>query len=687
MTYLSTKENMAEANVTEVAKGILGNLIRLVTDQIGLAWGFKDELTRLRESIETVQAVLADAEKRQVREESVRLWLQRIEDVAYDADDVLDDLAYELLRWKVEIQNQMKRKVCFFFSFSNPIAFRFKMANKVKSIADSLKRVNDEAIGFGLLRAESIIANLDTIPNRETNSFIDNSEVVGMEDRVSEIVKSMTNTTSEKLSVIPIFGMAGLGKTTLAKLVYNHELVKSYFNKKIWLCVTDDFDENFFLRGILESLTHKSSPLVANNVILEDLQKELEEGRYLLVLDDVWNEESLKWDSLITYLLGITSNIGNNIIVTTRSENVAAIMGALSQCHLEKLSDDECWSIIKKKVSPNERVLLTPELEAIGRIIAKKCGGVPLAVKVLGGLMCCQIDRNKWLRIQDNEIWNSPHGSNEMLPILKLSYDHLPSSSLKQCFAYCSIFPKNYEINKEELIQLWMAEGFLQPFQRSNLVMDNIGNMHFDILLANSLFQDVEKDVYDNIKSCKMYDLVHDPVLSISKFETLNLKEDSRDEINHVQRLLIQYDNETIPKIPLLNDCVRRLRTLVSTNAMHRNKLSDFKCLRVLKLHGYSITKLSASICCLVHLRLLHISKTDIKALPNSITKLYNLQTLRLESCKNLRKLPKDFKKLENLRHIYVDYAYRIKRSPKDMGNLNCLRTLSFFMVGKGAGQ
>ena len=125
--------------------------------------------------------------------------------------------------------------------------------------------------------------------------------------------------------------MAGLGKTTLAKLVYNHELVKSYFNKKIWVCVSDDFDEKKFLRGILDSLTHKSSPLVADNVILEDLQKELEGGRYLLVLDDVWNEESLKWDSLITCLLGITSNIGNNIIVTTRSENVAAIMGALSQ--------------------------------------------------------------------------------------------------------------------------------------------------------------------------------------------------------------------------------------------------------------------------------------------------------------------------------------------------------------------
>ncbi|XP_075662491.1 putative disease resistance protein RGA4 [Castanea sativa] len=677
---------MAEAVVTEFAKGILGNLITLVTDQIGLAWGFEDELTRLRDSVGMVQAVLADAEKRQVEEESVRLWLQRLKDVAYDADDVLDELAYELLWRKVEIRNQMKRKVCFFFSFSDPIAFRFKTANKVKTIADSLKRINGEAIEFGLRRAESINANLDTIPNRETNSFIDNSEVVGREDRVLEIVKLVTNTTSEKLSVIPIFGMAGLGKTTLAKLVYNHELVKSHFNKKIWVCVSDDFDEKKILRGILESLTGNSSLLETNNAILEKLKKELEEGRYLLVLDDVWNDESLKWDTLISCLLGITSNIGNNVIVTTRKDNVANITGTLPQCHLEKLSDNECWSIIKKKVSPNERVPLTLDLEAIGRDIAKKCGGVPLAAKVLGGIMCCKKEKSEWLAIRDNEIWNSEHGSNEMLQILKLSFNHLPSPSLKQCFAYCSIFPKDHEIKKEELIQLWMAEGFLQPSQGSSLVMEDIGNMHFDILLANSLFQDAEKDVYDSIISCKMHDLVHDLALSISKFETLILKEDSRDEINHVRRLSIQYDNETVSKIPLSNDCVRRLRTLVSKNAMCGNILSDFKCLRVLKLHGYSITMLSASIGCLVHLRLLHISATSITALPKSITKLYNLQTLRLEDCYVLRELPKDLKNLVNLRHMHVN-CYNDYRPLKDMGNLKCLRTLSFFIVGQDAGE
>ena len=146
-----------------------------------------------------VQALLADAEKRQVGEERVRLWLQRLKDVAYDADDVLDELAYELLRRKVEIQNQMARKVLFFFSSSNPIVFRFKMANKVKTIHESLKRINDEADQLGLTRAELVNTNLDPMPDRETNCFIDNSEVVGRTDRVSEIVQLVTNTTSQKL--------------------------------------------------------------------------------------------------------------------------------------------------------------------------------------------------------------------------------------------------------------------------------------------------------------------------------------------------------------------------------------------------------------------------------------------------------------------------------------------------------
>ncbi|KAM3702285.1 hypothetical protein ACB098_04G012900 [Castanea mollissima] len=663
--------------VSSVAEEMLKKVISVTTEQISLAWDFKEELTQLRDSFETILSVLDDAKRRQVREESMRVWFQWLANIAYKADSVLDELAYEILRRKVEIRNQMKRKVFFFFTFSNPIVFYFKIGHKVKTIGELLKVINNEAIQFGLTRMEPIDANPEIIPNRETDSYVDHSEIVGREDDVSRIVDLLLTATNQQLSVIPIIGMAGLGKTALAKLVYNHELVTRHFDKKIWVCVSDDFDVTRILGRILEHLTGNSSQLGTKNAILEKLQIELGGGRYLLVLDDVWNEDLIEWNALRSCLLGITSNIGNNIIVTTRKDNVAKITETLPQYHLEKLSDDECWSIIRKEVHHSQGVPLTPDLEAIGREIAKKCGGFPFAANFLGRLMCCKM-RSEWLAIRDNAIWNSLDGGNEMLLRLKKGYDHLSSlssPSLKQCFAYCSIFPKDYEINKEELIQLWMAEGFLQPPQESSSVMEDTGNRYCDILLANSLFEVVQKDVYGHIINYKMNNLMHDFVLSVSKFEFV-------DDIINIRRLVIQSTRETTP---FPRDKRRQFHTLVLENARVGDTLSDFKCLRVLKLYGESIGELSSSVGQLIHLRLLNISQTSIKELPKSITKLYSLQTLRIKNCHHLKELPEDLINLINLRHICVDHDY-IKRTPKNMGKLICLQTLPFFSVCQDAG-
>ena len=255
---------------------------------------------------------------------------------------------------------------------------------------------------------------------------------------------------------------------------------------------------------------------------------------------------------------------------------------------------------------------------------------------------------------------------------LKSRFDGLTISSLKRCFAYCAIFPKDYEIRKDELIQLWMAEGFLEPSKES-MVMEDIGNKYFKILLDKSFLQNGKRDEYGNIISYRMHDSVHDFVLLISKSKNSGI-------FSHVRSLFVGFDGQTTPRISFKGDCFTKLCTLSLENADFGGRLLlVFKSLRVLKLYGYKKIELPESIDVLIHLRLLHI--TGINHLPNSITKLYNLQTLRIEGF--LMELPKDLSNLINLRHICID---EIKKAPKNLGRLTCLQTLPIFVVGRDEG-
>ncbi|KAM4105732.1 hypothetical protein ACB094_04G014800 [Castanea mollissima] len=659
---------MAGQVLSVVVDGVIANAMSLASEHISSVWGFKEEIGKLQVSLTKIQALLHDAEKKQLHDESVKIWLRQLKDVAYEADDVLDEYEYEILRQKVETQNQM--------------------AKRIKTINQSLDEIKKDIPLLGL------IASLNPIPQtgleRETDSFIDGSEVVGRSDDVFKIVNLLIGANNQQvISVIPIVGMAGLGKTTIAKLVYNHELVKKHFDVKIWVCVSDHFDVKRILREILETLDHNCSGLENKNAILQHLQKKLQGKRYLLILDDVWDEGCEKWDSLRSSLLGINQNNGNNILVTTRKDNVAQIMNTSLIHKLEKLSEDECWLIFKEKAFANERIPVTPDLEDIGRKIAKRCRGNPLAARVLGGMMRLKEDKSEWLLIQNSKTWDSMKDNNGVFPILKLSFDHLPTPSLKQCFAYCSIFPKDSIIEKKLLVQLWMAEGFLQTSERSFSVIDDIGNKYFDFLVANSLFQDLERDFYGGIRSCKMHDLVHDLALSISKGKTLHLEGNLGDDIDvsHTRRLSLISDGHTTHAIPLSEDGMGRLRTVFLNRVDLGEKILEFKCVRSLSLSGSCIRELPESIGNLIHLRFLHIKDTYIRLIPNSITILYNLQTLVIKNCRLLKELPKDLRNLINLRHIDIDNRIFVRaKLPTNIGRLTCLQTLPFFDVGQDIG-
>ncbi|KAB2085697.1 hypothetical protein ES319_A05G416500v1, partial [Gossypium barbadense] len=684
---------MAEAFLGAVVNEAVAKVIPIAAEQISLAWGFKKQLKKLGETLGMIEAFLQDAEEKQTKNTSVKLWLERVEDVAYKAVDVLDEFAYEILRRKVEIRNQILRKVLDFLSCNNSILFRLKMANKIKDILTSLDDLNNLASQFGLQqRAIDHITPVTAYggPKVETISSRGDSNIVGRKHDVSKVVNLLVNPKDKQVvSVVPIVGMAGLGKTTLAKLVYDDLNVQRRF-VRFWVCVSDHFDVKRILKEMLEHFTDDPISIPQNkNAMVEKLKQKIEgakEGKdqikYLLVLDDVW--DVTEWEDLKLCLEGISTNGGNGVIVTTRKEDVASTVQARSdQWHQpEKLEDEECWSIIKERTLRDSPI--SHGLEPIGKEIAKQCQGVPLVANVIGGLMSkIELSPRAWLEIQRSGVWGSPESVLKVERVLKLSFDRLSSPSLKKCFAYCAMFPKDYCFKKEELIQLWMAEGFLGT---SMAVVDN-GNKYLNELLSNSLFQNVTRDTCGNILTLKMHDPVHDLSLSVSKFDTLIFGENSTpitNECSHIRHLNVGCDGESLPR--MLTIVAPKLFSLFSEIDLFKklSKSFKFKRLRVLKLVGTSyIFEFPDSLGELKHLRYLDISGTRIRALPKSSTKLYHLQTLRLLGSVILT-FPDVLENLISLKHLYFDTQ---DVQPDNIGNLTCLQTLPVFYVGLERGH
>ncbi|GFQ00716.1 putative disease resistance protein rga3 [Phtheirospermum japonicum] len=388
---------MAEAAVGATIQVLLENLLTLSKEQIGLLRNFKKDLEKLQKTFSKVKAFLDDAEKKQVTDGAVKIWLRELEALAFEADNVFDDISYQLLSKKVgPAENKtLMKKVKSFFSCScssndHSIANRLQLGRRIKDLNEKLKSINQQANEFGL---QTKIANAQppVSESPETDSFAVDPIFLGRENNVSMIVEKLITATpspaEQVLSVLPIFGMGGLGKTTLARAVFNHEQIKSHFGgNHVWVHVPRNFDVIVLLRKILTSMNIKNVEQGNREALMKMLKEHLGAKRYLLLLDDVWNENRMMWDSFVNSLSGISSATGNCMIVTTRSQVVASIVKTGEIHELGCLSGDDCWSIIKAKafiISGD----IPMEYETVGRNIAKSCRGLPLAAKVVGGLL------------------------------------------------------------------------------------------------------------------------------------------------------------------------------------------------------------------------------------------------------------------------------------------------------------
>ncbi|XP_042498599.1 putative disease resistance protein RGA4 [Macadamia integrifolia] len=688
--------------IDAVLRVVLQNINSLLQQEFGLVWGVDQEMRRLSDTLATIRDVLEDAEKKQFKDKAIKSWLKKLKDAAYDADDILDECAAKSLQLEDQMRscgnctNQVSHSFLSWFNFEQ-LVFRLKIGHRIKDIRERFDDIADARAKFhlnprGIVLEGSVVESSE----RETSSILTTEHpVYGREEIKEEIVKVLVdNISNPNLLVYPIIGMGGLGKTTLAQLVYNDERVKNHFESRNWVCVSDDFDVKRLTRAIIESIDRKACDLTELDPMQSRLREMLSGKRYLLVLDDVWSEDQEKWERVKSSLT--CGNEGCVILVTTRIEKVASIMGTFPANHLKGLSEDDCWALFKQRAfgSSGREEQNAANLVMIGKEIVKKCGGLPLAAKALGGLLRFKHSETEWLFVRDNEIWDLPEDEgNTILPALRLSYNHLPSH-LKQCFAYCSIFPKDYEIGKENLVDLWMANGFIPS--KGEMELEDIGNEIFNELLWRSFFQDAEKDAGGNVLRCKMHDLVHDLACFVMDDECLNLEQISKKKI--VPKGIRHLSLESLFDFPSINieslhksQTIRTLLLLVSYRTeIDELNFSNLGCLRAIDLScsEFRITSqvLSTVACYMIHLRYLNLSHTNIRTLPESLRNLKHLQTLRLQHCFELQKLPAHLSTMSSLRHLDIEGCYSLRHMPTGIGRLIHLQTLSIFIVGKKSG-
>ncbi|CAN6583210.1 unnamed protein product [Malus baccata var. baccata] len=694
---------MAEALISVLLQNLASVTYQYGEEKVKLVLNAEKDVQEFEAKLKAIRAVLADAELRQVKEASVRNWLEGLTEVSYKMDDVLDEWNTEILKQKIEKQEEnggstslvTEKKMksvcfsipssCFCFGQVHRIILHRDIALKIKSLNENLDEIAKQRETYNFRFTERIISEQ---PEREkTSSFVDESIIFGRDQQKEVLVSKLLNESSQEetgLLVIPIVGMGGMGKTTLAQLAFNDENVKACFGIRIWVCVSDPFDEMKIAKAIISG----AKAVSPNSDELEDffqcMSESIKGKKFLLVLDDVWTEDQRKWEKLKLPLIQGGAH-DSRILVTTRKQEVADMMGAPTRTiYLERLSEQNCLSIFNRMAFYNRDK--DGVLEAIGEEIAKKCKGLPLAAKTLGSLMRYKKARKEWQEVLNSKIWDLEEVEEQVFQPLLLSYFDL-APAVKRCLLYCVIFPKDHLIYKDYLIELWMSQDYL--YSKGNMEKEIIGQRFFDNLAMRSFFQDFQKLSDGNIWRCKMHDIVHDFLQYLTQHEcfTMEVKGGNNtinplgDKIRHLTLMLAS--EGLLSCVSFSSYDLRTLATFDSKFKVVSSTLfSQLKHLRTLNLSGHCIEVLSEEIGELVHLRFIDLSKNPLKRLPNGVCNLYNLQTLRLYGCWDLESLPQSMGKLINLKHLYVGGCYQLKYLPKGIGRLTNLRRLDWCPVG-----
>lgn len=678
------------------AGAVISNLVAKVRSAMehhaALRAAAGDMLYGVEAALPRIRILVEATERRAISRASFAAWLQQFKDAVAEAEDLLDDLETRRIRAALRARgSKLGSATSLALRFLRNLVLSDGDLQRLKDVLAKLNRITSDATGFHdilKLADDDVGAMRSVLPVPATPPA-----VIGRDEEQQQLVKMILRPgappcpqdgaeSCSGVSVISVVGAAGVGKTTLAQLIYSDPNVKEAFLLRGWVFTSRSCSRTGLEQDIIESFASEQEENLQRKSVSSEssLIDVVRNKKFFLVLDDVQHNLHSQWDSLRSTLARGAN--GSVVLLVCQSKEVANSLGATAQVPMGYLPSPVLWRVFEHHAFGNQK---RASLESIGKKVLQNLHGLPLLAEAIGRLLRQRLDKAHWQKISSSPWWLFSEDEDDVaLPSVAIMCEHL-CDHLRKCLCYCSIFPSGYLFEKNMLIHMWIA-SFMQ--QHDGIGMKEMEKEWFDELFSRSFFQPtIWKNRYI------MPDMIRKPLCSIAGKECHAASElgEQKRRLQDYRHLAISFPDFNV-HLDLRKD--NKLRTIllfdgrktIKPHEAFANILSHLSGLRVLDF-SYSEAKLEKApdfINKFTHLRFLDLSFTGMTVLPDSLCKLHLLQVLGLRGCQ-FKELPRAINELVNLRFLYAE-AHTVSLIYK-IGKLTNLQGLDEFLVGRMDGH